>query len=117
MAWDKSTSDQQADCRCQSLAAHALLLRRQEPSLAIHAFHPRDVIPGHEPVFHVPARAADMEHWFDRREDVPSAHANMFPDPPLHASPEPERCRSIGTSSTSSCSSSPLLRPTHYRLL
>src|SRR5215510_11289897 len=87
MAWDKSTSDQQADCRCQSLAAHALLLRRQEPSLAIHAFHPRDVIPGREPVFHVPARATDMEHWFDRREDVPSAHANDVSRPPLFTLP------------------------------
>src|SRR5262245_43067783 len=51
------------------------------PSLPIHALHPRNVVAGHEPVLHVAAGAAYVEHGLDRRKHVPPAHADEISRP------------------------------------
>lgn len=52
------------------------VLRSISP-VAVHSFDSRNVLRRSEPILHVPARAANVEHGFDRRVDVPSANADQ----------------------------------------
>src|SRR5262245_7365730 len=103
MALDKSTSDQQADC-WQLMTSFFAAKSRHLPYMPFTlAMSSRDasqfsIYPHEQQTWSTGLTAAKMFHRLTRM---------MFPAPPLRASPEPERCRSIGTSA--------LLRVLHHR--